>query len=80
MSFEIIITKTRETIRKSGKDWTKVGQEETQSTYDPDKIHLTDKYGYTPEIEKAVIEKVDVLRQTIDELDLSAVIKAINKL
>ena len=37
-------------------------------------------YGYTPEIEKEVEVTTKVLEQTVDDLDLVAVIRAVNGL
>jgi len=36
--------------------------------------------GYSPEIEKTVYQSQEVFQQTVETLDLAAVIKAINKL
>ena len=38
------------------------------------------EYGYAPEVEKVVTETQEVYRQTVEELDLAAVIIAVNKL
>lgn len=75
MSYEITIKKRRDVTKLAGKEWKVVGQE-----FDKDAERLKDTYGYTPEIERPVTEEVEVLKQTVDDIDLAAVIKAINKL
>lgn len=88
MSFKITITETRNVTRKVGNEWKVIGQKEVAretSIYDPGdkddpKTRITDEYGYTPVIEKTVAEEREVLKQEVDALDLSAVIKAINGL
>lgn len=70
MAYTITITKTETVTRKVGKEWKVIGQ-------DPDQ---TDVYGYTPEIEKEVETETKILEQTVVDLDLHAVIKAINGL
>lgn len=88
MSFKITITETRNVTRKVGNEWKVIGQKEVAretSIYDrgdkdEPKTRLTDEYGYTPVIEKTVAEEREVLKQEVDTLDLSAVIKAINGL
>lgn len=77
MSFKITIIETRDVTRTVGKDWKIIGQKPALSVSAPAVI---DEYGYTPEIEKTVKESREILTQTVDELDLPAVIKAINKL
>lgn len=44
-----------------------------------DEASLNPQYGYVS-VEKEVSRAVDILEQTLDELDVPAVIKAINKL
>ena len=65
--FKITIEKTEEVISTTGKDWKRVGGSDGDPNYD-----------YTPEIEKRVEVKTEILRQVVDELDLEKVIKAIN--
>lgn len=74
MPFTITIVQTGIVVRKVvGKDWAVVGRE---GDGDKDKP----VYGYTPEIEKAVYTDRKVLEQSVETLDLHAVIKAINGL
>lgn len=87
MSYEITITETRRVVRKVGREWAVIGSREVErdSTFyssDPNepKTRIEEVRGYTPEIEKDVTETREVLKQTVDELDLPSVIKAINKI
>ena len=85
--FTIEIKETRIIKKIIGKEWEKTGQEEkarkpqlfVDNPGEP-KTYISDTYGYTPEIEKHVVNEREVLKQTVDTLDLAAVIKAINKL
>lgn len=87
MGYKITITETRRVVRTAGKVWEKVGEKEvereprffSQETPEP-KTRIEPVYGYTPAIEKEVSETRDVLTQEVDELDLAAVIRAINGL
>jgi len=87
MSYEIKITEKREVKKLVGKNWEVIGTKEVprEKEYYADRkgepeTRIEEIRGYTPEIEKTVIETRDVLSQVVDELDLSAVIKAINNL
>lgn len=64
----ITIKESCHETRVRGKDWSKGGDG------DPE------KFGYTPEIEKTVLVEREIFSQNTDELDLIAVIKAINKI
>lgn len=66
MTYTITITKTERVVRKAGKQW--------------EKLKDGGDYGYTPEIEKEVEVETKVLEQTLEHLDLVAVVKAINGL
>jgi Lhr-like helicase len=87
MTYKIVIERTQDVIRKVGREWEKVGQVEKKrevSFYDGQsdqpKTYLSDEYGYTPEVEKTVSETVKLYEQSVEELDLAAVILAVNKL
>lgn len=74
--FKITIEETRTVVKTVGKEWGIVDQ---VPITDGDEV-LKNVMGYTPLIEKAVPETKEVYAQTVEELDLHAVIKAINKL
>ena len=86
--YEIIIKKTEIVKQKAGKDWKQTGErpvtkeevEKSFGSHEDYKGKMSSVYGYTPEIEKEVEVDREILKQTIEELDLAAVIKAINKL
>lgn len=87
MSYEIIIKERRDVKKLFSKEWDIIGTKEvdrevrfcSHGTGEP-KTRIEEVRGYTPEIEKTVTEEREILKQTVDTLDLSAVIKAINKL
>jgi hypothetical protein len=88
MSFEIVITEKRQVKTVIRKSWEKVGEKEVErevkfySSRDETEpmTRIEAVYGYTPEVEGIVNETREVLKQSVDELDLPAVIRAINKL
>jgi hypothetical protein len=59
-----------------------VEREERYYSHDADepRTRIEPVYGYAPDREAEVVIETKVLEQTVDELDLPAVIKAINKL
>lgn len=85
MSYQITITEKRQVSKKVGKEWCVVAEKEVERDMafcrngEPE-TRLESVYGYTPEIEKFVTEEREILKQTVETLDLAAVIKAINQL
>ena len=71
--YKIIIEKVETVIKPSGRDWEKVGEE----IKDGEKINL---YDYTPMIDKPIEVETKVLEQTVEELNLAVVIRAINNI
>lgn len=57
-----------ERVEKVGKEWKPCGDEGSA------------KYAYTPEIEKTVQRNVNVLTQTVDRLDMRALVAVLNGL
>ena len=92
MSYEITITKTEVQEVESGGDWKQVGEQPLtkddlrQSIYDgavvseKGEVTLKKVYGYTPQIMRCETVTTEIYRQTVPEIDLPAVIKAVNKL
>jgi hypothetical protein len=85
VAYEITIIEKRLVKKLVGNDYAVIGQKEVErearfygAEPEGSKTRITDEYGYTPEIEKLVPEERTVLKQQVDELDLKAVIKAIN--
>ena len=84
--FTVTITETKG-ITVRDRKWAVIDSKEVdrESHYyasDPEepKTRIADVYGYTPEIETIVTKEVEILKQTVENLDLAAVIKAVNKL
>ncbi len=87
MSYTITITEKRTVNGICGKEWEKLGEKEVARredfyVHDPaePKTRIEAIMGYTPEIEKKVVQERKVLEQTVETLDLASVIKAINGL
>ena len=70
MPYEITIKKTEIREEPAGKTWDRVSTDADGNS----------EYGYTPEIIKKQTVETTVYRQVIDEIDLFAVIKAVNNM
>lgn len=66
--YEIIIKKTVDKRKVIGKTWQSL-----------EKIGDKSVYGYTPEVESTQTETTEIYTQVVEELDLVAVINAVNK-
>ena len=66
MSFTIEIRETRQVRKLQPKKWAPVDG------------NTDSKYDYTPEVETVADEDIVSLKQVVDELDLAAVIAAVN--
>jgi hypothetical protein len=87
MSYEITITETRTVKKVLPKQWKVIGTKEVERNLgfyegriDEPRTRTEEVYGYTPEVETVQQESREVLKQEVDELDLKAVIIAINGL
>lgn len=88
MSYQITITKTQTVKCQKGHEWTTIGTKEVKreaSMFDPHRddeslTRIEEVRGYTPWYESEEEKQVEILKQTVDELDLAAVIRAVNKL
>ncbi|KKN49369.1 hypothetical protein LCGC14_0643450 [marine sediment metagenome] len=83
--FKITIEKTQPIRKTIGKQWKKVGQKEEERGQqfrvgEGPHVYLSDVMGYTPEVETVRDEIRTLLVQEVDELDLKAVIRAVNGL
>lgn len=67
--FKITIERTRTVERTVGKEWAQIGQLENGKP----------EYGYTPQVQKTILESDDIYTQIVETLDLKAVIDAVNK-
>lgn len=66
--FTVTVTEIGQEVRQVGKKWQRGAGESP------------DEYGYAPEIETICDYEREVYRQNVDELDLTAVISAVNGL
>ena len=66
--YRIVITKTVEVTKKSGRDWAVLSKD----------AEGREVKGYTPEKETTVTETLEIYAQVVDELNLFAVIEAVN--
>lgn len=66
--YEIIIKKTVEKRNMIGKRWNRISEADGKAVF-----------GYTPETETVQTETSEIYSQVVEELDLVAVINAVNK-
>lgn len=66
------IVEREETV---GKEWTVIGQEMDEATGKPKDVR-----GYTPETTKTVRRELEIYEQTVDCLDVAAVVSVVNGL
>lgn len=88
MPFKITITQTKKVTKNVGGEWVVVGQRvpneeeiERLRRYSEDKpltIGALNVHGDRPIVEREVEVDVKVLEQEVENLDLTAVIKAVN--
>ena len=65
--YRIVITRTETVEKMQGRDWVKGGPEQNSG-----------EYGYSPLIAKSTEVKTDVYSQSVSNLDLPTLIKAVN--
>ena len=84
MSYEITITKTETKEVESGEDWTVIGEKLAVpddfplSADDLDGLKFRAIYGYTPKITKSETVTTEIYKQTVPEIELPEIIRAIN--
>jgi hypothetical protein len=71
--FKVTIEETKIETKVTGNEWKVVAQKEEDGNQTP-------IYGYTPEIERRVEVERKVFEQTVEQLDIAAVIATINGL
>lgn len=82
--YTITIKETKTVTKKDHKEWEIIGTKEIErqqgmfSGTGDAKTRIENVYGWTPEIEKEHQVSTTLLEQTVEEMDLKAVIKAIN--
>lgn len=85
MSYEITITKTEVREVESGEEWTTLEKRplteaEAELTFSTLRSQLKTVYGYTPKIIKSEAVTIEIYRQTMQAIDLPAIIRAVNKM
>ena len=86
--YEIIIKKKEWVDEITGQKWEIIDEcplskkDMENSYYEDNKYEgvLKSVYGYTPKIVKKVETEQELLKQNVEDIDLPAIIKAINKL
>lgn len=73
--YKVTVTATFEQTENVGKDWKEIDQTVQDGT---DKLKPV--YGYTPEIQKTVRRDMQVYEQTVDQLNLAALVGVVNGL
>lgn len=74
--FKVVITEIVTETVKGGQEWAKTGEELVAEGSDK----LKAIYGYTPVIEKTQTTEVKVFEQTVDELNMAALVSVINNI
>ena len=67
--YTVKVTATIERVEKVGKEWAVLEK----------KADGSEPRGYTPEVEKTVKRDIEVYSQTVDDLDMAALVKVVNK-
>lgn len=85
--YKITIEQINTVTKKGGHNWEKVGESDEPFDSDGnkrnevrDKKYVFSVYGYTPVYETTGTETIEILKQTVEKIDLAKVIKAINDL
>lgn len=82
--YKITIQETKTVNTIAGKEWAKLDTVEVERECPvregESKTRIKDVMGFTPEIEKQGTVTRDILIQVVDQLDVEAVIKAINNI
>lgn len=75
MPFKITIEETKTRLDVVGKDWRIIGEEYQVGQEKPRSI-----YGYTPMIEKPIPTTTKIYEQTVEELNIAALVCVINNI
>lgn len=71
--YVVTVTAVVERVERVGGDWTKVGEKAIDGS---DKLGAV--FGHTPVVERTVHREIEAFKQTVDELDLSALVSVVN--
>lgn len=74
MNYTITITRTTIEERPAGKEWTIVSRKPSTQT----RGATHDEFGYTPEITKKKTVEQRIYEQTLDKIDITNIIAAVN--
>lgn len=66
--YKIVVTECGEEVRTVGREWRLGGEGDPEA------------YGYTPETQATREYSRDVYEQTVDDLDLAALVSVVNKM
>ncbi len=84
MSFKITITETRTAMKETQQKWVAVDTEEVEREHkffagdEEPRTRIKNVMGYAPSIEELVTTTTEIFTQEVQELDLPAVICAVN--
>lgn len=73
--YRIQVQAVVERVEKVGRQWTTISEEPIDGSN-----KTTPIYGHTPEVEKTVQKEVTVFDQTVDSLDMAALVLVVNGL
>lgn len=71
--YTITVSAVVERVQTAGKEWTTVSHEVIEGSEKTKPV-----MGYTPEIEKTVQREIKVYEQTVDSLDMAALVAVVN--
>jgi hypothetical protein len=80
MSYTITISKNEPVTVQAGHEWKQVAEEPMYPGANELAHVKKEIYGYTPEYDKVVEQSREILRQTVETVDVKLVIRAINGL
>jgi len=72
--YKVTVTALVERVEVSNSEWCVIGQE-----FKPENLDKpVSVYGYSPAIEKTVRKEVAIFEQSVDTLDMAALVKVVN--
>jgi len=72
--YKVTVTALLERVEITSPEWTTIGQE-----FKPENLEKpVSVYGHTPEVKKTVRKEVAIYDQSVDNLDMAALVKVVN--